>query len=100
MNNLTKIILAVLFMLSLFDMPYGFYQIVRLAGLIGFIFLAFQANQNRQPQLVILYICLAILFQPLIKISLGRTIWNIIDIVVAVFLVISLFSNKKSSHLF
>jgi len=95
MNNLTKIILAVLFMLSLFDMPYGFYQIVRLTGLIGFTFLAFQANQNRQPQLVILYICLAILFQPLIKISLGRTLWNIIDIVVAVFLVISLFSNKK-----
>jgi hypothetical protein len=77
-------------------LPYGFYQFVRLAGLIGFVYLAYQANQNRQPQLVILYVCLAILFQPFIKISLGRTIWNIVDVVVAIGLLLSLRGNKKN----
>jgi hypothetical protein len=96
MDKLIKIVLAILFFLCLLDLPYGFYQFLRLAGLIGFVYLAYQANQNRQPQLVILYVCLAILFQPFIKISLGRTIWNIVDVVVAIGLLLSLRGNKKN----
>jgi hypothetical protein len=96
MDKLIKIVLAILFFLCLLDLPYGFYQFVRLAGLIGFVYLAYQANQNRQPQLVILYVCLAILFQPFIKISLGRTIWNIVDVIVGVSLLLTLRGNKRN----
>jgi hypothetical protein len=37
---------------------------------------------------------LAVLFQPFIKISLGRELWNIVDVSVAVALLISLFLRK------
>jgi hypothetical protein len=99
MDKIIKIGLAVLFLLCLTDMPYGFFQLVRFLSLIGFTILAFEANQKENHSEVIIYIVLAILFQPLFKISLGRTLWNIIDVIVAIGLLLTIFSetdnNKK-----
>lgn len=93
---LLKVILAILFFICLADMPYGYFQIVRFAALVGFAILAYNANQQGQKREVIIYVCLAILFQPLIKIALGRAIWNVIDVVVGVYLIISLFIRIKN----
>ena len=90
LNNAIKIFLAILFFLCLADMPYGFFQFVRFASLIGFGILAYHANSNSKQTEVIIYIILAVLFQPFIKISLGRELWNIVDVIVAVALLISL----------
>lgn len=96
-TNIIKIILAFLFFLCLAKMPYGYYQFVRFAGLIGFAILAYQANtQNKQTEMVI-YGVLALLFQPFFKIALGRTIWNVVDVIVAIGLLLSLF-NKSSEQ--
>lgn len=95
MEYVIKIILSVLFLLCLLDMPYGFYQLVRFLGLMGFGILAYQSNQKGKQTEVIIYIALAILFQPLFKISLGRTLWNIVDVVVAIGLLLSILSNKE-----
>ena len=95
MNNVIKIVLAVLFFLCLADMPYGFYQFVRFVGLVGFGILAYQANSNGKQNQVIIYIILAVLFQPFIKISLGRELWNIVDVIVAIALIISIFLNPE-----
>ncbi len=95
MNNAIKIILAVLFFLCLADMPYGFYQFVRFVGLVGFVILAYQANlQDRQIESLI-YGVLALLFQPFFKLALGREIWNIVDVVVGVGLILSMFIKPK-----
>ena len=67
----TKLVLSVLFLLCLADMPYGYYELVRMVGLIGFAILAFQANQKGNQVEMILYIGLALLFQPFFKIALG-----------------------------
>jgi hypothetical protein len=96
MDKLVKIVLAILFFICLLDMPYGYFQFVRLAGFIGFVYLAYNSNLNNQQQAVILFVCLAILFQPFIKISLGRTIWNIVDLIVGVGLLLTLRGNKKN----
>jgi len=76
-------------------MPYGYYQFIRLASTAGFIFLANESVDNKNRVWLYIYISLAILFQPIIKFSLGRDLWNIVDIVVALFLICSLFSGKK-----
>ena len=97
MNNAIKIGLAILFFLCLADMQYGFYQFVRFAGLIGFAILAYQANkQGRQTEMII-YCGLALLFQPFFKIALGRQMWNIVDVVVGIGLLISIFMKPKES---
>jgi hypothetical protein len=95
MNNIIKIVLAILFLLCLADMPYGFYQFVRFAGLIGFAILGYQATQNGSQIEIIIYSVLTLLFQPFFKIALGREIWNLIDVVVGIGLLVSLFINPR-----
>lgn len=95
LERIIKIVLAALFFLCLLEMPYGFYQLVRFIALIGFSILAYQSYENENKYLTIIYIGLAILFQPLIKISLGREIWNIVDVIVGIGLIVSLFIRRK-----
>ena len=94
-EKITKTILSILFILCLFDMPYGFYQIVRFVGMAGFGVLAYISHKKEEKISLIIYISLAILFQPFIKIVLGRVIWNVVDVVLALLLIGSLFINKK-----
>lgn len=95
LERIIKILLSVLFFLCLLDMPYGFYQLVRFVALIGFSILGYQSYVNENKNLTIIYIGLVILFQPLIKISLGREIWNIVDVIVGISLIVSLFIRQK-----
>ncbi len=97
MDKAIKIILAILFFLCLADMPYGFYQFVRFAGLIGFAVIAYHANQQGRQTEMIIYGGLALLFQPFFKIALGRQMWNIVDVVVGIGLIISIFMKPKES---
>ncbi len=98
MDSAIKIVLAILFFLCLADMSYGFYQFVRFAGLIGFTVLAYQSNQQGKQLEMIIYGGLALLFQPFFKIALGRQIWNLVDIVVGIGLLISILIKSKESH--
>ncbi len=93
-----KFLLAILFLLCLLQMPYGYYQFVRFVALVGFAFLSLEAHKKGNETEKFIYGALAVLFQPFFKIALGRTLWNMIDIIVAAGLIISLFikSNKEA----
>lgn len=78
-------------------MPYGYYQLVRFAGLIGFAILAYQANKKDRKTEMIIYGGLALLFQPFFKIALGRELWNIVDVIVGIGLLISTFLKPKTN---
>jgi len=79
-------------------MPYGFYQFVRFAGLIGFAILAYQASQHGRQTEMIIYGGLALLFQPFFKIALGSQMWNIVDVVVGLGLLVSIFLRPKTEN--
>lgn len=100
MDKLIKIGLSILLILCLTNMPYGYFQFVRIVSLIGFAILAYQANQQNKKIEVIIYTSLALLFQPFIKISLGRILWNIVDVIVAIGLLLSILRavNKKQDE--
>ena len=67
--------------------------------MVGFVILAYHEYERRNIPLVIVFVALAFLFQPLAKISLGRQLWNIVDVVVAVGLVVSIFVfNREKKH--
>jgi len=95
MEKAIKLILAVLFFLCLADMPYAYYQFVRFVGLVGFAILAYQASQEGRQTEMIIYGGLALLFQPFFKIALGREIWNIVDVIVGIGLIASIFIKPK-----
>lgn len=97
MEVLIKTFLAILFFVCLVDMPYGYYQLVRFIGLFGFTLLVYFSYQRERQVEVIIYIGLALLFQPFLKVSLGRQLWNIVDVMVGVGLLLSIIQNLKSA---
>jgi len=44
--KIIKSILAILFFICLVDLPYGYYQFVRFAALVGFAFLSYQSYER------------------------------------------------------
>lgn len=94
--QIISIVLSVLLILCLFDMPYGYYELVRFLAMIGFVLLAYYENSKKNDLFMIVFIALALLFQPFFKIALGRDLWNIIDVIVAAFLIYYYILTKKS----
>lgn len=88
-------ILSAMLLLCLAPMPYGYYTLVRFAAMIVFGVMAYKYYQVKKEGLAITFGALTLLFQPFIKIALGRTMWNIVDVVVAVLLIILFFTENK-----
>ena len=98
MKPFIKLIVAVLLLLCLADMPYGFYQLVRFVAAVAFAYLSYDYFKSKKDVMGFVFAVLALLFQPLLKVSLGRTLWNLVDILVALgllYLIIRAFKNKK-----
>lgn len=87
MKALLKLVIAVLLLLCLADMPYGFYQLVRFGASAAFAYLAYDYFQQKRDGLGFTFAALTLLFQPFFKVSLGRMLWNILDVAVAAFVV-------------
>ena len=93
--NLIRFILAILLFICLLDMPYGYFQLVRYLAMIGFSILAYDSYQKGKQTQAIIFLCLVILFQPLLKISLGRQIWNWVDVAVGIWLLVDMKDLKS-----
>mgnify|MGYP005753431485 CR=1 FL=1 len=93
MERKLKIGLAALLFICLLDMPYGYYQLVRTFATFAFALFAFRHLGEDNRNMAFLCFGLAFLFQPLIKIPLGREIWNAVDLIVGVGLLVSAFKG-------
>ena len=87
--------LSVLLLLCLAPMAYGYYQLVRFVAMVVFAILAFNYYKDKKNELSITFGALALLFQPFLKVALGRMIWNVVDVIVAIFLIALYFRNRK-----
>ncbi len=94
--KILKVILALSLLLCLAKMPYGYYQFVRFGALVGFALFAFNSYEKGLTNYMIVYLGLALLFQPFYKIALGREIWNIVDVIVAIWLLVSIKESQKN----
>lgn len=99
MKYIIKIILAVLLLLCLADMPYGYYTLVRFISTFVFAYYAFEYYKANKNVHGIVFLVLAILFQPFMKFTLGREIWNMVDVVVAMGLIYLAFHERKNKLL-
>ena len=95
-RNIIKIVLSILFFICLLDMPYGYYQFVRFSGFLGFgVLMLDYYNRKGLVMEVFIFLSLALLFQPFLKVALGRILWNIVDVIVGLGLVVSVIKSKK-----
>ena len=77
---------AVLLLLGAFELPYGYYTFLRIVVTLYTLVLAFYAHDQSKYNQMSLFLCIAILFNPLIPIYLSKDIWEVIDILTAVLL--------------
>lgn len=94
-TKIISTILSILLLLCLFNMSYGYYELVRFIAMVGFILLAYYENSKKNDVLKIIFISLALLFQPFFKVTLGRELWNIVDLIVAGFLIFLVLRRYK-----
>ena len=94
-----QIFLVVLLLLCLAPMPYGYYQLVRFISMIVFAIMAYRYWNQEKKGHAVTFGALALLFQPFLKVALGRTMWNIVDVIVAVGLLLLVLVNKDKEKL-
>lgn len=98
--KLLYLLLSALLLLCLAPMPYGYYQLVRFISMVLFALFAYNYWIKEIKPLAITYGALALLFQPFVKVALGRAMWNVTDVVVVALGLIGLYlyENNKASN--
>ena len=91
-----KQILIIALVLCLAPMPYGYYILVRYFAMVVFGLMTYQYYQEKKENLMITFGALAVLFQPFLKIPLGRIVWNIVDVAIAIVLLVMLLKEHES----
>lgn len=94
--NTLKIVLAVILFICVLDMPYGYYQFVRIAMTFGFSYLAYSANKLNKENEFIPYIVAVMVFQPFATVHLTKLTWNVIDVVIGLGLLSTLKNSSKN----
>ena len=88
------LVLAALVLICLAPMPYGYYMLVRFGAMAAFAYFAYSHFTQKEEGLGFMFLSLSLLFQPFLKITLGRTLWNVVDVIVAIVLVILWYKKR------
>lgn len=75
-----KSIIVILLMICLLKMPYGYYQIMRIAVTVLSCWLAYFYWGNKNALLAVLCGFVALLFQPFFKLAFNKKDWQNIDL--------------------
>ncbi len=89
------LILSAILLFCLLPMPYGYYMLVRFVSMVAFGVMAYRYYTQSKVALTVTFASLALLFQPFIKIALGRTTWNVVDVIVAILLMLLWMKERK-----
>jgi len=92
-NNFIKyfIILTILMLFgAVAEWPYGYYTILRWITCVTSILVVLQAFEKNIDWAKVVFIVIAILFNPLVPIYLSRSIWMPIDIITAITFIFAL----------
>lgn len=90
-----QIALIIALLLCLLPMPYGYFVFVRFFAFVLFAVMAVIYGLSERVHFAVICGALSLLFQPFIKIALGRELWNIVDVVVAALLVFFIVIERK-----
>ncbi len=80
-------IIAGLCLIAILPLPYIYYQVLRFIACGGFAWAAYMTFENDMPVMPWICIVFAIIFNPIIPVHSTKTIWIIIDLCAALFLI-------------
>jgi len=88
------VIIAFLLLIAVLPLPYGYYIFLRWITCGMAIFTAYIAYQWEAKWAVWVFVPIAILFNPVVPIHLDKETWVIIDIIVAIIFLVSMFKVR------
>ena len=65
-----QLFLAALLLLCLLDMPYGYYNVIRLVTMAVVAYMAYMYTEEKKQGVMVMFRVLALLFQPFVKIAI------------------------------
>ena len=83
------LIAAVMALVAIADLPYGYYTLMRLVVCATAVFVIVMAAKSRQMWAVWLYSILALLFNPVAPVHLTKGLWQPIDFATGAMLVVA-----------
>lgn len=95
MFALARLVCAGMLVWALARHPYGYFQLLRIVVIGVCAFGIYCAVEWKKTGWAWVFGVLAILFNPLVPIALGRQIWKWVDVVVAIFLVATIFLMRE-----
>ena len=94
-KNIALLIATAFLFLALFNgWPYGFFTLLRFVVFASIAYIAWMAYEQKKEKWVWVFGFLAVLFNPFIIIHLNREIWSVIDLIVGIFMIVSVFIFK------
>jgi uncharacterized membrane protein YccC len=75
-----------LFLALIPGLPYGYFQLLRFLICGVSCYGAFMAMEREKKPWMWLFVCLAVLFNPIIKVHFDRDVWQVIDAAAGLFL--------------
>ena len=98
-KNIIAGISAFMLFLAIAKLPYGYYTLLRWIVTINALFSVWVAYNSEDTFWVFLMGGIAILFNPIIPVYLTKEIWVIIDVIVAILFLVSIFKIKTKREL-
>lgn len=98
-RNVVAVISVFMLLLAIPRLPYGYYIFLRWVVSLSAVFSAWVANSSEDKFWVFLMGGIAILFNPIIPVHLIKEIWVIIDLIVAILFLVSIFKIKPNRQL-
>lgn len=97
---IVKLILVLIFGLAIMNMPYSYYQFVKVFGMFGLLFLSFISFERNFRTLSVAFLVFAIIFNPFpaFRITFSKDIWRIMDIAVIILIIVSFIINSKKNE--
>lgn len=98
-KNIALLITATFLFIALSNgLPYGFFTLLRFVVFASSVYVAWIAYEAQKEGWVWFFGFIAVLFNPFIAIYFDRKVWSIIDLVVGVFMIVSIFALRLKKH--
>ncbi|MHC5202595.1 DUF6804 family protein [Myroides sp. LJL119] len=96
MEKAIKIFVAVMLLTTAFSMPEDYYRLVSFVVFVAFSILAYNSHVNKKLVEVITYLVLILIIQPFYVFDISKKTYIIINIIIGVGLLLSVFIKPNS----
>jgi len=96
--KISRLIACGLLLIAIANLPYGYYRFLRIAITIIAGINAYREYENDNTVLLIIFVAVAILFNPFIPIYLDKATWTPIDVITGLLFGVTAFISTKDKN--